>query len=95
MGFKDDAELDTSQVEDVRGSTGRLGRVPGGGLAVGGGGVGIVIALVALLFGVNVFGGEGGLGSLSGLNDVTAGAPSADNTALADRVPHRGGRESA
>jgi uncharacterized protein len=82
LGFKDDAELDTSQVEDERGSTGRMGRVPGGGLTVGGGGLGLVIALVGLLFGVNVFGGSGGLGSLGGLDNITAGAPSADNTEL-------------
>ena len=46
--FKDDAKLDTSEVEDVRGS-GRMSSVPGGGLAVGGGAAGFVITLVVLL----------------------------------------------
>jgi predicted metalloprotease len=83
VGFRDDAPLDTSQVEDVRGSTG-LGRVPGGGLTVGGGGLGLLAAvIVGLLFGVNVLGGGGGLGSLSGLDDATLGTPRADNTELA------------
>jgi len=66
----------------VRGS-GRFGRVPGGGATVGGGGLGIlVVAIVALLFGVNVFGGGSGLGPLADLDDQTAGAPTADNAAL-------------
>ncbi len=56
MAFRDDAQLDTSQVEDRRG--GGFGRVGGGGIAVGGGGLGLVVALVlALVFGVNPFGG--------------------------------------
>src|SRR5262249_32350364 len=80
MGFRDDANLDTSQIEDERGSTGR--RVPGGGLTIGGGRLGLGSAPVRLRFGVNVFGDNGGLGSLSGLDNVTAGAPSADNTEL-------------
>ena len=42
-----------------------------------------MIALVGLLFGVNVFGGSGGLGSLSGLQNQTAGTPQANNTQLA------------
>ena len=48
MEFKDDAKLDTSEVEDVRGS-GRMSSVPGGGLAVGGGAAGLVITIVILL----------------------------------------------
>lgn len=53
MEFKDDAQLDSSQVEDRRG--GRLGGLPGGGLAIGGGGgiVTIIIVVAALLLGVN------------------------------------------
>jgi hypothetical protein len=83
--FRDDAELDTSQVEDVRGSTGRMGSIPGGGMTVGGGAVGAIVAVVlALLFGTNtITGGSGGLGSLGGLSDMTTGTPSPDNTALA------------
>jgi predicted metalloprotease len=73
--FRDDVELDTSQVEDLRGQTGRLGRVPGGGLTVGGGGIGAIVAVVlTLLFGTNVISGGGsGLGSLSSLDDQNAG----------------------
>jgi predicted metalloprotease len=48
--FNDDAGLDTSQVGDQRG-----GGFPGGGLAIGGGGLGIVGLLVYLL--VSVLGG--------------------------------------
>ena len=72
MDFKEDQQLDTSQVEDVRGQTGRTGRVPRGGLAAGGG-LGLIIALVAALFGANVVGGGGGLGELGNLAEETAG----------------------
>ncbi|MEU1735953.1 neutral zinc metallopeptidase [Streptosporangium sp. NPDC020145] len=48
MDFRDDARLDSSQVE----SGGRR-RMPGGGLAVGGGAAGILALIVALLFGLN------------------------------------------
>ncbi|MBI3965226.1 MAG: neutral zinc metallopeptidase [Chloroflexi bacterium] len=51
MRFNENAQLDSSQVEDRRGS----GGIPGGGLAVGGGGLGIIIMIVAMLFGVNPF----------------------------------------
>jgi uncharacterized protein len=56
MPFNERSRLDTSQVED------RRGRRVGTGLAVGGGGIGIVILLLALLFGVN----PGDLGDLTG-----------------------------
>ncbi|MET9065052.1 KPN_02809 family neutral zinc metallopeptidase [Streptosporangium sandarakinum] len=48
MDFKDDARLDTSQVE-----SGGRGGFPGGGIAVGGGAAGIIALIVALIFGVN------------------------------------------
>ncbi|MDP9864039.1 MULTISPECIES: KPN_02809 family neutral zinc metallopeptidase [Streptosporangium] len=48
MDFKDDAQLDSSQVE-----SGGRGRIPGGGLAVGGGAAGILALIVALIFGIN------------------------------------------
>lgn len=47
MSFNDRSRLDTSQVED------RRGRRMGPALALGGGGLGIVVLLVGLLFGVN------------------------------------------
>ena len=46
MRFDDDARLDTSQVQDVRGSRAR-------GAAIGGGGLTIVGLIIALLLGVN------------------------------------------
>ncbi len=46
MSFNDNAKLNPSEVQDVRGS-----RMGGGALAVGGGGIGIVTLIAALLFG--------------------------------------------
>ena len=81
--FKDDAQLDPSQVEDLRGRTGRAGLPLPGGVAAGGGGLGIVLVVVlTLLLGTNVFGGGGLGGGLSNLDDRTAGtrvnAPAGD-----------------
>ncbi|MFD3541197.1 neutral zinc metallopeptidase [Streptomyces sp. NPDC058662] len=47
MQFDDDANLDTSDVKDVRGS-----RIPGGRATVGGGVVGLIALVLGLLFGV-------------------------------------------
>ncbi|MFI8823288.1 neutral zinc metallopeptidase [Streptomyces sp. NPDC053431] len=47
MQFDDDANLDTSEVQDVRGS-----RIPGGRATVGGGIVGVIALVLGLLFGV-------------------------------------------
>ena len=59
MTFRGGARLDPSQVEDQRGSGG-----PGGGLGgpviVGGGGIGLVILIIALLLGVNPLSDYGG-----------------------------------
>jgi uncharacterized protein len=55
MQFNDDAQLDTSQVQDARGGGGGFGM---GGLAAGGGGLGLVGLIVVVLF--NVLGGGGG-----------------------------------
>jgi predicted metalloprotease len=51
MQFDERARLDTTQVEDQRGSG--IGR--GGAVAVGGGGIGIVVLLLAMLLGINPF----------------------------------------
>ncbi|GLW11225.1 membrane protein [Microtetraspora sp. NBRC 13810] len=61
MDFRDDAQLDSSQVED----TGGRGGFPGGGLAIGGGITGIVALIAALLFGFDpgaITGGGTGAG---------------------------------
>ncbi len=69
MTFNPNARLDTSEVSDQRGG-GMLGSVPGGGFTVGGGAIGIIVAIVALLLGANPFSGgsslSGGLGQLQG-----------------------------
>ena len=73
--FRRGAKLDPSQVEDLRGATGRRSGLPiPGGLAGGGGGLGLILALLlSLAFGTNVFGGDGS-GGLSNLQDETAGS---------------------
>ncbi len=81
VDINEDVDLDTSQIEDIRGRKPRMGGLPGGGLTVGGGGLGLIIGIVVLLLQSGVIGGGGGLGS--GLNnlddqttgDTTAGAP--------------------
>ncbi|CAO0826045.1 KPN_02809 family neutral zinc metallopeptidase [Streptomyces microflavus] len=65
MQFDDDADLDTSEVQDVRGS-----RIPGGRATVGGGIVGVIALVLGLLFGV----GPDQLGLSSG--DTEPGATS-------------------
>lgn len=80
--FDDDVQLDTSQVEDRRGSGGGFGptmsgggmaRIPGGGLTVGGGVIGLIITLAIVLLGGGVI-DTGGTSVPSGygqLNDRT------------------------
>ncbi|WP_067833539.1 KPN_02809 family neutral zinc metallopeptidase [Actinomadura kijaniata] len=53
MDFRDDAQLDSSQVEDARGRSGP------GGMVVGGGVLGLVATVVALVFGLDLTGGDG------------------------------------
>ena len=60
MRFRTGADLDPSQVEDRRGQGPLLG-LPGGGLTVGGGGLGLVGIVIYLL--VTALSGGGGLSS--------------------------------
>ena len=64
MSFEPGAQLDPSQVEDVRGS-----RIGGRGLAVGGGGIGLIITLAWILLGGN----PSTAGTLGSLVDQTIG----------------------
>ena len=69
MEFDDNAQLDTSQVSDIRGRRGP-------GLAIGGGGLGIVGLILALVLGVNPgdLTGSGGSSSDGGqsVSDLTS-----------------------
>jgi predicted metalloprotease len=71
MRFDENSQLDTSQVEDTRGS-----RLPGGRATIGGG-IGLIGLLVALLLGVNPFGGDPAGSGFPGLDQVQA-----DNTQI-------------
>ncbi|MGW7450502.1 KPN_02809 family neutral zinc metallopeptidase [Streptomyces sp. NPDC054787] len=74
MQFDDDAQLDSSEVKDVRGS-----RIPGGRATVGGGIVGLIALVVGLLFGV----GPEELGLSSG---DTAPAPASSGLSEVERA---------
>ncbi len=65
MRFRKDAPLDTGQVTDAR------GRSMGGGLALGGGGLGIAGLVVYLL--ISLLSGGGGLGQLAPLDNRSVG----------------------
>ncbi len=90
MEFKDDAKLDSSQVEDRRGQGG--GGISRGGLAIGGGGgiVTIIIVVAALLLGVDptsVIQGGGTTSNPAGVQATQtggAGASTADCRTGAD-----------
>ena len=56
MTFNDNVGLDASQVEDRRGG-GAFGKIPGGTMTVGGGGLGILGLILALVFGGGGLGG--------------------------------------
>jgi predicted metalloprotease len=76
MDFDKDAQIDTSQIDDLRGSAARGGgggMIPGGGKTVGGGIVGLILFVVLGLLGVN--------GNLP----VVQGGDSADNSDLQQR----------
>ena len=81
----DDAQLDTSVVEDAR-SGGGIGGLGVGGLAAGGGGLGLIGVIIVVLFNVLGGGGTSGLpGGLTGLSGVgSSGVTSVDNEQLAE-----------
>jgi predicted metalloprotease len=75
VDFDENADLDTSQIEDSRASGGGLGgMVPGGGKTIGGGIAGLLIAVVLGLLGYN--------GALPG---ISTDSPAGDNRALAEK----------
>jgi uncharacterized protein len=74
--FRRGARLDPGQVTDLRGR--RMGR---GGLAVGGGGLGLAGLVVYLLFAL-LSGGGGGLGELAPLEDQQVGRGDAPGEVL-------------
>jgi hypothetical protein len=72
MRFRRNVELDPSQIEDRRGQGPMLG-LPGGGLTIGGGGLGLVAVVIYLL--VNALSGGGGLSGPLGNLDGSTPAP--------------------
>ncbi|MEU4698966.1 KPN_02809 family neutral zinc metallopeptidase [Nonomuraea dietziae] len=79
MDFRDEAQLDSSQVEQ-RGGRG----LPGGGLAIGGGITGIIALIAAVIFGVNpgnITGGDpAGLQPTSNLSEQCRTGADADQS---------------
>ncbi|WP_424527836.1 KPN_02809 family neutral zinc metallopeptidase [Sphaerisporangium viridialbum] len=69
MDFRDDVDLDSSQVENRGGG----GGLRGGGLAIGGGAAGIIALIAALIFGINP-------GDITGGGDTTGVQPTSGNS---------------
>jgi uncharacterized protein len=77
MEYNDNAQLDTSQIEDDRGGFGGFGGVPGGGLTIGGGGIGLLVTLAIVLFNV-LGGGSSGVAPAGGLNGLAGQTTTGD-----------------
>jgi uncharacterized protein len=89
-----DADLDTSQVEDLRDSSGDGGGGFGGGrMALGGGGLGLVILVIYLLLshggGGSTGGSQSGLGGLNGLPEIGGGPSSVQQGEAAERLKQK------
>ncbi|GEL24073.1 membrane protein [Pseudonocardia sulfidoxydans NBRC 16205] len=86
MRFDENADLDTSSVDDLRGSGGRGGGGVGGRVAVGGGGLGIIGLILYFVISALGGGGTGGGGGFalpsSGLTGLQSGQQ-ADGSAIA------------
>ena len=75
MKFNDDAHLDTSQVEDRRGSSGSSGGSSGGGFNLGRGGIaggGIGIVAILIFVGIQLFSGNSGSSSGTTFSNILA-----------------------
>lgn len=82
VDFRDDAQLDASQVDDAGG---RGFGIPGGGVAIGGGAIGIIGLIIAVVLGINPFqGGDGtpssGIGPTTNLQDECRTGADADQS---------------
>jgi predicted metalloprotease len=91
--FRRDVTLDPSQVEDRRGQGG-FGGLPGGGIAVGGGGLGVAGLIIYLLVAA-LSGGSGGLsGVLTNLeNQTVASGPARDTVSTCYKGRQANARE--
>ena len=79
MKYNDDAQLDTSGVSDAR--SGGFGGFPGGGVAVGGGGLGVVGLVIYLI--VSLAGGGGSASNVLGQLGAGGGPATVDNSQVA------------
>jgi hypothetical protein len=90
MELNNDADLDSGQVEDLRGSTGGGGGGLGGGglgglpIPIGGGKIGLIITLIIVIGGV-CLGGSFGTGILGGSDSGTQQADNGDLNKRCDK----------